>query len=192
MTTKEEFRTNPRALAKEILKRIESDKEPGKSAESREDKSASGWDQATWISSKLTEENVELIPVDGGPGWADRSWITLKCPTTCCVAGWATTIAEYPPVYQSTVGSIAHLTDMIERYKDDFLDFYNCLTDSGTEHVSVLAKKLLDLNNMQADYLFDSTRSEKEVKEVLCFIAAGVRWHVVYDENTDLAFAVEE
>ena len=173
------FREDPSKLAKAIADLIRVDNRPGEDPEDYNDESgraeelaAEGfhWFQNAW--GKVVIEEGAIAPVDLR-SVTDRYGETIQtaqrvyevtCPTTGCVAGWATSLAGFPMAISHLGGD--NVGDVIDRNLGQTFQAEDCIDKENNRLVSIPEKaaELLLLNDEQREWLFSGYR---EIKQVL-------------------------
>jgi len=186
------FRDDPSKLAKAIADLIRADNRPGEDpddydassdSDKREELSVDGfhWFQNAW--GKVVIEEGSVAPVDL-PSVTDRYGETVRtarrvfevtCPTTGCVAGWATSLAGYPMALSHLFGqsSEATATDIINDNLGQVFQSEDCIDKENQRLVSIPEKaaELLGLGDANREWLFSGYRDLKQVLWALDKIA---------------------
>lgn len=166
----EMFRNNPKELAAEIARNIRADKHRQEHPNKYEN-GQMHWRQSEWGMTKFSENLVKsgAIKEVQIPG-SSRVHLEVSCPTTGCVAGWATTLAGMPMVYQSTLKGVRQT---LEWGDDGVLETSHCksLDGQNVEYLPDVAQELLGIGREERGWLFDGDRKVDEVLWALDNIA---------------------
>ena len=187
------FRGNPSKLAKAIADLIRADNRPGEDPDDydassdqpnkREALAEEGfhWFQNAW--GKVVIEEGSIAPVDlqtvtdryGDRVSTARRVFEVTCPTTGCVAGWATSLAGYPMALSHLFGqsSEATATDIINDNLGQVFTSEDCIDKDNQRLVSIPEKaaELLGLGDANREWLFSGYRELKQVLWALDKIA---------------------
>lgn len=181
------FRSDPASLAAEIAYLIRHD-DPKLRNEKASESDSSGerhWYQRDWGAVRLdTEARFGFISATAPDHFgARKNIITVECPTTGCVAGWAATLAGYPMVLRTYESSV---NDFLRQESGFDSDYFNdessevrtvsdCWNPETKEIEPVVhrGRELLDLTGHVSAWLFDSDRTMDEVLWALDIIASG-------------------
>lgn len=176
----------PQTLAAAIAKNIRASRE-------RRDL-AQAWKQQQWGNIELSlafastlkieapktvilsnDEKPQMYDCDTGVG-SMRNWVAVECGSTACIAGWAASLSGDVMVLDETLVEDWR-RDVENGWRDDTYQMPTDLVfskdEGGIVHISDRARKLLDLDALEAGYCFSQERSEYEVLEYLDALATG-------------------
>jgi hypothetical protein len=149
---RELYRNDKRALAAQIAIQIRLDEHGNENPDDYYDNGQMHWYQEDWGRVKVSAETASNFTPIG-------SHLAVSCPTTGCVAGWATTLAGHPMVMKFTT-----VKELIESYDGEAVSVGECILDDGSVmHIVDRARELLDLTRHQSEWLFDGYNSKEQV-----------------------------
>jgi len=142
------FRSDSKLLAKEIADNIRADEHANEHVNHYENGSMH-WYQAEWGQVRLDRS---LLQQKGRV-------VEVTCPTTGCVAGWATTLAGYPMALRHT--NVAEIMDAFQGERH--LKLSECNYEGEVRSIMEVGQELLNLSSHQSRFLFDGSNSKEQV-----------------------------
>ena len=103
------------------------------------------WDQRKWISLPLLDS-------------AGQPMIDGSCGTAGCFAGWA--VMLFAPPFELRVSQWDNMVHFVT-------------IDDESRHIETVARELLDLNQFEAEALFESANDLPTIEQIITKIIAG-------------------